>query len=165
ALDEVRRLGNEPEAGRRDFSAADDAASVLTAVQATEGLVDEADASLEHRLSGEVDLPRLGLAGDIRGVLIGEGDVPAALALRHGEPLLHAFDRCREVRALMLEPLAHRIWVHVASVRQNWPVLPADVSKRRSDLHLLDVREQDEWDAGHIEGAQHIPLGELGARL
>src|SRR2546425_11758112 len=50
-------------------------------------------------------------------------------------------------------------------VRQNWPVLPLDVSKRRSGLHLLDVREQDEWDAGHIEGAQHIPLGELAARL
>src|SRR5712691_779662 len=45
------------------------------------------------------------------------------------------------------------------------PVLPQDLSKRRSELHLLDVREQDEWDAGHIEGAQHIPLGELGARL
>jgi rhodanese-related sulfurtransferase len=44
-------------------------------------------------------------------------------------------------------------------------VLPTDVSKRRSDFHLLDVREQDEWDAGHIEGAQHIPLGELAARL
>src|SRR6266550_1437357 len=52
-----------------------------------------------------------------------------------------------------------------ASVRQNWTVLPTDVSKRRSELHLLDVRELDEWDAGHIEGAQHIPLGELGARL
>src|SRR2546427_12061664 len=50
-------------------------------------------------------------------------------------------------------------------VRQNWPVLPLDVSKRRSGLHLLDVREQDEWDAGHIEGAQHIPLGQLGERL
>jgi rhodanese-related sulfurtransferase len=50
-------------------------------------------------------------------------------------------------------------------VRQNWHVLPQDVSKRRSDLHLLDVREQDEWDAGHIEGAQHIPLGQLAARL
>lgn len=50
-------------------------------------------------------------------------------------------------------------------VRQNCLVLPQDVSKQRSDLHLLDVREQDEWDAGHIEGAQHIPLGELGARL
>ncbi|HLT85200.1 MAG TPA: rhodanese-like domain-containing protein [Phototrophicaceae bacterium] len=30
---------------------------------------------------------------------------------------------------------------------------------------VLDVREQDEWDAGHIAGATHIPLGELPARL
>jgi rhodanese-related sulfurtransferase len=30
---------------------------------------------------------------------------------------------------------------------------------------LLDVREDDEWNAGHIEGALHIPLGELPARL
>ena len=44
-------------------------------------------------------------------------------------------------------------------------MLPQDVSKRRSEFQLLDVREQDEWDAGHIEGAQHIPLGELAARL
>lgn len=29
---------------------------------------------------------------------------------------------------------------------------------------LLDVREDDEWDAGHVPGAVHIPLGELGAR-
>jgi rhodanese-related sulfurtransferase len=29
---------------------------------------------------------------------------------------------------------------------------------------LLDVREDDEWAAGHVPGAQHIPLGELGAR-
>ena len=50
-------------------------------------------------------------------------------------------------------------------MRQNWPVLSQDVSKRRSELHLLDVREQDEWDAGHIEGSQHVPLGELAARL
>jgi rhodanese-related sulfurtransferase len=50
-------------------------------------------------------------------------------------------------------------------VRQNCLVLPQDVSKRRSEYHLLDVREQDEWDAGHIEDAQHIPLGQLGARL
>ena len=35
----------------------------------------------------------------------------------------------------------------------------------RSDLHLLDVREPDEWLAGHIAGAQHIPLGELRDRL
>lgn len=29
---------------------------------------------------------------------------------------------------------------------------------------VLDVREPDEWAAGHIEGATLIPLGELAAR-
>ncbi len=28
---------------------------------------------------------------------------------------------------------------------------------------LLDVREPDEWEAGHIAGAMHIPLGKLDA--
>ena len=30
--------------------------------------------------------------------------------------------------------------------------------------HILDVREPHEWAAGHIDGAQHIPLGQVGAR-
>ncbi|GAA4428320.1 rhodanese-like domain-containing protein [Georgenia halophila] len=30
---------------------------------------------------------------------------------------------------------------------------------------LLDVREQDEWDAGHAPDAVHIPMGELPARV
>ncbi len=30
---------------------------------------------------------------------------------------------------------------------------------------LLDVREQDEWDAGHAPGAVHIPLAELPVRF
>ncbi|WP_318202405.1 rhodanese-like domain-containing protein [Streptomyces sp. SCL15-4] len=29
---------------------------------------------------------------------------------------------------------------------------------------LLDVREDDEWRAGHAEGALHIPLSEFAAR-
>jgi rhodanese-related sulfurtransferase len=29
---------------------------------------------------------------------------------------------------------------------------------------LLDVREDDEWAAGHAPQATHIPLGQLGAR-
>jgi rhodanese-related sulfurtransferase len=40
-----------------------------------------------------------------------------------------------------------------------------EFSKRRAEFHLLDVREDDEWTAGHIEGAQHIRLGELASRL
>ena len=32
-------------------------------------------------------------------------------------------------------------------------------------LHVLDVREPDEWRHGHIEGAMHIPLRDLPAWL
>jgi len=32
------------------------------------------------------------------------------------------------------------------------------------DLTVLDVREDDEWRAGHVEGAVHLPLSELGQR-
>jgi rhodanese-related sulfurtransferase len=32
------------------------------------------------------------------------------------------------------------------------------------DDFLLDVREDDEWEAGHAEGALHIPMSEFVAR-
>jgi rhodanese-related sulfurtransferase len=34
-----------------------------------------------------------------------------------------------------------------------------------SGLPILDVREQVEWDHGHIEGALHIPMSQLVERL
>ncbi len=30
---------------------------------------------------------------------------------------------------------------------------------------LLDVREDDEWQRGHAQGAQHIPMGDVPARI
>ncbi|MCX7073649.1 MAG: rhodanese-like domain-containing protein [Methylococcales bacterium] len=30
---------------------------------------------------------------------------------------------------------------------------------------IIDVRENDEWNAGHIAGAIHIPLGEIQTRV
>lgn len=33
------------------------------------------------------------------------------------------------------------------------------------DAVILDVREPDEWAAGHIESAVHIPIGEVVGRL
>jgi rhodanese-related sulfurtransferase len=33
------------------------------------------------------------------------------------------------------------------------------------DLVVLDVRENHEWASGHIDGATHIPLGELPLRV
>lgn len=35
----------------------------------------------------------------------------------------------------------------------------------RQDLQVLDVREDEEWVAGHVAGALHIPLEQLGARI
>ena len=42
---------------------------------------------------------------------------------------------------------------------------PRTVRARRQDIQVLDVREDDEWTAGRIDGAVHIPLGELDLRV
>ena len=33
------------------------------------------------------------------------------------------------------------------------------------DAYLLDVREPDEWTAGHAPGAHHVPMMEIPARI
>ncbi len=33
------------------------------------------------------------------------------------------------------------------------------------EVVLLDVREDDEWRRGHAPGAQHIPMGDVPARM
>ena len=42
---------------------------------------------------------------------------------------------------------------------------PKTVHERRDELQLLDVREDEEWAAGRIDGATHIPLAQLPARI
>jgi rhodanese-related sulfurtransferase len=42
------------------------------------------------------------------------------------------------------------------------PGLPTEFG---SDVTLLDVREDDEWQRGHAPGAQHIPMGDVPARI
>ena len=34
-----------------------------------------------------------------------------------------------------------------------------------ADTPMLDVREADEWTAGHAPMARHLPMSELGARI
>jgi len=43
--------------------------------------------------------------------------------------------------------------------------LKALLKDKGGKLVLIDVREKNEWDSGHIEGASHIPLGQLAGRL
>lgn len=42
---------------------------------------------------------------------------------------------------------------------------PNEVADQRDELFVLDVREDDEWEAGRIDGAVHIPMGQLNARI
>jgi sulfur-carrier protein adenylyltransferase/sulfurtransferase len=43
---------------------------------------------------------------------------------------------------------------------------PAEVSEHLGNgIVLVDVRESEEWDAGHIPGAKHVPRGYLESRV
>ncbi|MBH5335996.1 rhodanese-like domain-containing protein [Streptomyces pactum] len=48
---------------------------------------------------------------------------------------------------------------------QFGPLPEVDAAAVPSDGFLLDVREDDEWAAGHAEGALHIPMGQIVARF
>jgi sulfur-carrier protein adenylyltransferase/sulfurtransferase len=51
---------------------------------------------------------------------------------------------------------------------QKTDITPTELSQRIAsgeDIVLIDVREPYEWDAGHIEGATHIPMNQVPQRL
>jgi sulfur-carrier protein adenylyltransferase/sulfurtransferase len=58
---------------------------------------------------------------------------------------------------------------HLASVkREIHEISPRDAAERLASEPrpvLLDVRERDEWEQGHIPGAIHIPRGNLESRI
>ncbi len=41
----------------------------------------------------------------------------------------------------------------------------ARIESRARDLVLLDVRERDAFEAGHLPGARHVPRGQLELRV
>ncbi|MFF4318474.1 rhodanese-like domain-containing protein [Streptomyces sp. NPDC001568] len=48
----------------------------------------------------------------------------------------------------------------------NFGPLPSvDAAAVPSEGFVLDVREDDEWAAGHVEGALHIPMSDFVARF
>lgn len=44
-------------------------------------------------------------------------------------------------------------------------IMNVTVAEMNQDTVILDVREDYEWEAGHVDGALHIPLEQLPARL
>jgi len=48
----------------------------------------------------------------------------------------------------------------------NFAPLPSvDAAAVPSEGFVLDVREDDEWAAGHVEGALHIPMSDFVSRF
>ena len=68
---------------------------------------------------------------------------------RLGESLLPELDRLKDALQVHSEPVREALLEKVAA----------------GTATLLDVRPGDEWDAFHLPGAVHIPLGELPVRL
>jgi rhodanese-related sulfurtransferase len=44
-------------------------------------------------------------------------------------------------------------------------VLSERLKQKRNDFVILDVREKDAFDAGHVRGAMHVPRGQLELRI
>ncbi|MFB7586529.1 rhodanese-like domain-containing protein [Streptomyces sp. NPDC056169] len=48
----------------------------------------------------------------------------------------------------------------------NFSPLPSvDAASVPADALVLDVREDNEWEAGHVEGALHVPMSDFVARF
>lgn len=60
-------------------------------------------------------------------------------------------------------------WYDAGFPTESLPLLSVHQLKekldRKEDLAVLDARDQDEWDSGHIQGALHIYVGHVGERL
>jgi rhodanese-related sulfurtransferase len=42
---------------------------------------------------------------------------------------------------------------------------PTELQRSMDEVQVLDVRDDDEWTAGHIDGARHVPMDEVQDRL
>ena len=50
-------------------------------------------------------------------------------------------------------------------IREQPRMTAPELAERRDEFNVLDVRSDAEWKTGHLAGAQHIPLGQLKAKL
>jgi hydroxyacylglutathione hydrolase len=59
-------------------------------------------------------------------------------------------------------------WVEAGLPMRSYPIATIDELATAVDeerARVLDVRQQIEWDAGHLEGSRHVFVGEVNARL
>ncbi|NWG21621.1 MAG: rhodanese-like domain-containing protein [Chloroflexi bacterium] len=76
-----------------------------------------------------------------------------------------ALASCGAAGAPAAPPAAQTSAIDVASLPLNVDVATVRALQGRDDVVLLDVREPEEYAAGHIPGVRLIPMGEVPARL
>ena len=65
----------------------------------------------------------------------------------------------RELNRLRQRRSAHdTVPLMPTDIQQSLPIEVAELAK--SGALMVDVREQQEWDAGHIAGSVHLPMSE-----
>ncbi|HJV46807.1 MAG TPA: rhodanese-like domain-containing protein [Bacillota bacterium] len=52
-----------------------------------------------------------------------------------------------------------------STYKEHSPQEVMEMIKSKEDIEIIDVRESEEWESGHIPTAKHIPLGELSERM
>jgi rhodanese-related sulfurtransferase/glyoxylase-like metal-dependent hydrolase (beta-lactamase superfamily II) len=52
-----------------------------------------------------------------------------------------------------------------SNIPRTLPAIDVKAAQVYPNALLVDVREQDEWDAGHIDGSVHIPMSQMPDRL
>lgn len=90
------------------------------------------------------------------------GDSPEQVAYAQRELVRIGIDRPAAQATAPVEQLAD------GQPLASYPIATfADLAaaRARGPVHVLDVRRDGEWAAGHVEGAQHIPLHELLDRM
>ena len=93
-------------------------------------------------------------------VLILAGCAPAAPAAPAAAPVEAVTEAPAAAAAQAQEPAAD-----LAALPRDVDVQTAASLAERTDVVILDVREQNEWDAGHIPDALFIPMSEIQGRL
>jgi hydroxyacylglutathione hydrolase len=141
-----------------------DAAALARAFESGATLLDARDprAFDEGHVAGAVNLPASAPALGTR----------AGWALRPHETIVVLADEPQRAEAMTRALLAVGLW-RILGIALAWDGLPT-VSERAWSLEtlaaglreqsvaLVDVREADEWQAGHVDGSIHLPLGRLG---
>jgi glyoxylase-like metal-dependent hydrolase (beta-lactamase superfamily II)/rhodanese-related sulfurtransferase len=59
-------------------------------------------------------------------------------------------------------------WVETGSSLRSYPVASIEelaLAMQEQRARVLDVRQQTEWDAGHLEGSTHLFVGDLRAQI